>query len=303
MRLLVTGAAGLLGGNLLSTMSGSHELVGIDRNNVSIPGASIHVTDLLNSAGIEHIVESSKPSTVIHCAGATNVDWCELNPKKAYELNVQVTKKLVDICNTHDIKLVFISTDAVFDGLNSKPYDELDIVNPLNVYANTKIEAERNVMAVPRNLIIRTNIFGFNIREKYSIAEWILYSLFNDKEIKLFNDVYFSPILVNEVAPILERLISYEAIGVYNVCSSNSMTKFEFGRYIKNIFEISKGKIVEASIDDFDFKAPRPKKMNMSGEKLGKQCDIELYTVEENLDKFKILYINGYHKKLKEYNR
>lgn len=299
MKLFITGIAGLLGGNIAYLLSGCHHIEGIDRNQIDIPSVHIHKIDLRNFEKLAEIIKISKPDAVIHCAAATNVDWCEENSDEAFVLNTVITKELATICNYYNIQLVFISSDAVFDGFSEDLYTETDPVNPLNIYGKTKVLAENEVLKYPNNMVIRTNIYGYNMRQKLSIGEWILKSLKNDETLTLFRDVYFSPILVNDLAFIIEKMIEKKVHGLFHVCGTGSISKYEFGKNLQKIFEIPTGEIIMGSVEDFAFKACRSKHMGMSNEKVRKCLNISIRSPFESLQEFKRLYDSEYEKIIK----
>ncbi|OEH85485.1 hypothetical protein BHU72_05205 [Desulfuribacillus stibiiarsenatis] len=301
MKILITGVAGLLGGNLAYLLSKKFNIVGVDRNIIKIPGTTIHSLDLRDRTLIYNFIKKNQPSVVVHCAAATNVDWCEVNEELAYIFNTDVTKQLVDICNELRIKFIFISTDAVFDGVKEGLYRESDEVTPVNVYGKTKALAEHAVMENPNNLVLRTNIYGYNIREKNSFGEWILYSLINDMTLKMFDDVLFSPIIVNDVATIIEQVILSNGKGLYHLCGTGAISKYDFGVQLKEVFSINTGSIEKISVDQFTFKANRTKNMALSNEKISQLLNVEIASPMESIIKFKELYDQHYHEILREF--
>lgn len=301
MKILITGIAGLLGCNLGYILNTNHQIIGIDRNPVLSKHIEIHQIDLRDIAKTDSLIIDQRPEVVIHCAAATNVDWCEENEEEAYILNTAVTKNLVEICNSYGGKLVFISTDAVFDGNKNDLCNEDDLPNPLNIYGITKMKAEEVVLKSPKNLVLRTNLYGYNVRKKYSLGEWIIDSLKKKKKISMFYDVYFSPILVNEIATIIIKLIELDAKGIYHVCGKGAISKYDFGMYLKEIFGIQKGHIERISIEDFKFKAMRAKNMGMSNEKLEKVMGFTINSPYESINLFKSFHKSDYHNKMKRF--
>ena len=133
-----------------------------------------------------------------------NVEECEKEPNKAYKINSDATRYLCKVAKQNDIFFIYISTDAVFDGNQNNLFSEEDKPNPLNIYGKTKLHGEKYVQEMLTNyLIIRTNIFGWNIQNKISFAEWVYKSLISKKNIKMFYDIYFTPIYVKNFAFIL----------------------------------------------------------------------------------------------------
>jgi dTDP-4-dehydrorhamnose reductase len=157
-RILITGGSGLLGSNLAETARSRFEVYATYfHNRVSIDGVSFIQIDLSNKDEM-YKIEQLKPEIIIHCAALTNVDYCEINPDEAYRHNVMASKNIAETASEIGAYLIHISTDSVFDG-EKGGYTEEDKPNPLNVYAMTKLQAEREVLAInPRTCVVRTNI-------------------------------------------------------------------------------------------------------------------------------------------------
>ncbi len=227
-----------------------------------------------------------------------NVDLCEQNPIEAESINVKATNALRIICHKHNVKFVFISSDAVYDGRYVELSKETDKVLPINAYAKTKLIAEENSLESKDSLIIRTNMYGFNYRDKKSFSEWVVNSLAEEKELSMFNDVYCSPILVNNLVKIIELSIIENLKGVYNIGSRNRIDKYTLGVLIKNLFGL-KGEIKSISVNEFDFVAERTRNMGLDCSKIENDLGIKLNTVQEDLIEYKYLYDNNYPEKLK----
>lgn len=285
-KIYITGLAGMLGYGIYSELKDKAQIVGvdiIDIKNLNLPYQMISLYDIDK---IEENIVKLKPDVLIHTAALINVEECERNPEEAERLNTVVTKQLADICNNHKIKMVYISTDAVFDGRDSKLYTETDIENPINVYGQTKLAGEISVLKYPQNLVFRTNIYGINIQEKQSFGEWIYYSLIEGKTLNLFTDINFSPILANELAELIYISCQKNLCGLYHACGTGCITKYDFGIKLKEFFQIDSGVIHEATSDIAHFKAKRSKHMGMSNAKLCNALQMEISTPQESIKKF-----------------
>lgn len=290
MRLYITGIAGLLGNNIVKRLINRCEITGVDIIDMNIPNISYEKFSLYETKRLKSHIAQVNPDTLIHTAAAVNVDECEENPQWAYKLNEEVTRDISDICNELGIKLVYISSDAVFDGESEKLYTEVDTVNPLNVYAKTKLGGEKYVLAYERNLVFRTNIYGQNIQDKKSFGEWILSSLQEGKTLNMFEDIDFSPILVSDLAEIIYKALEADLCGLYHVCATGCISKYEFGIKLKEIFALHTGTINKSQSETMHFKAKRSKHMGMSNEKIRRELGIKIRTPEESIREFKRLY-------------
>ena len=297
--IFITGIAGMLGSNLAYLLKDAYHISGVDLNKVQISGVDSHLFSAFDLEKIRELFLQHKVDVLIHCAALVNVDECEEKPDYAQKVNYELTKNLADLCRELKIKMIFISTDAVFDGNKEGLYKETDLPGPISVYASTKLQAEQYVQQFSENIVVRTNIYGFNYREKNSFGEWIISSLNNNDNLSMFYDIYFSPILVNELASILSMCIDRNLCGLYHICSTGSISKYEIAIAIMEEFKLS-GAIFQASMEDHEFRAPRTKNMGLSNEKISKELGIHISTPLEGVKEFKRLYDRRYHEQLKK---
>lgn len=289
-KIYITGIAGLLGNNIATALKNKYEISGADLINVKIPNISYDVFNLCDEKELRYHITKCNPDILIHTVAAVNVDRCESDVDYAETLNAKLTKKIADICDELGIKLIYISTDAVFDGKKESLYIEDDIVNPINVYGRTKYEGEEYTSQIRNSLILRTNIYGLNIQNKKSFGEWVVDALNNNEEINMFEDILFSPILVNELARVIDKCIEKNLCGLYHACGTGAISKYEFGIKIKKIFDIKTGKINKSQSDIMNFIAPRAKNMGMSNQKLCSKLKIKINTPEESIEEFYRMY-------------
>lgn len=289
-KIYITGIAGLLGSNLAQELKGKYEITGVDMVREGIGEVQYNVFDMSDYARLREDIENQKPDVLIHTVAVVNVDKCEVEKELAEHINADLTRKVADVCVENHIKMIYISTDAVFDGTLSRMYEETDKVHPINEYAKTKYRGEIFTAKCENNLILRTNIYGLNIQQKKSFGEWIVEALKNDEELNMFEDIYFSPILVNELAEVIDKCIEKDLNGVYHACGTGMINKYEFGLKVKEIFGIKTGKIHCSSSESMHFTAQRPKNMGMSNKKICDELNIRIRTPEESIIKFYELY-------------
>ncbi len=286
MKIYITGIAGMLGYNIYETLKDRVEITGVDILDIKISGFSYQIASLFDMKAIKENIKECRPDILIHTAAMINVDGCEEQPDEAKRMNADVTEQLAALCNKYKIKMIYISTDAVFDGDNSGLYTEKDLENPINVYGQTKLEGEKAVLKYPENLVFRTNIYGINIQKKQSFGEWIYYSLREGKTLNMFTDIDFSPILVNELAELIYKACQKDLCGLYHACGTGCITKYDFGMELKRIFQIETGEIVQTVSDIAHFKAKRARHMGMSNAKLCNDLEVEISTPKESIRKF-----------------
>ncbi len=243
MKIYITGIAGLLGYSIYHCLKDKEKVDGFDIVETEDRGMSYHHISLFDTEAVEQELIRGKADVLIHTAALVNVDECEDHPEDAEKLNVWVTAQLAQICQRHHIKMVYISTDAVFDGEEERLYTEEDPTNPVNVYGRTKLEGEDFVLRYPDNLVFRTNLYGINIQKKQSFGEWIYQSLKEDQVLHMFTDIDFSPILAEELAELIYKACQNNLCGLYHACGTGCMTKYAFAVRLKEIFGLKTGTI------------------------------------------------------------
>jgi dTDP-4-dehydrorhamnose reductase len=187
------------------------------------------------------------------------------------------------VTKENGIRFVFISTDQLFDG--QKPiYSELDEVSPINVYARTKAKAEKEVLSVNENtLVIRTNFFGWGTSYRSSFSDLIISSLRNNKPVFLFNDVFYTPILVQTLVECIEKLININQKGLFNIVGDEKLSKYDFGMEVAEFFELNHKLIHSVSIMERRDLVVRPHNMSLSNHKVTSMTDISIGGIKSQL--------------------
>ena len=171
MRLLVTGASGLLGLNLAIEASRENEVFGsVNRNLLKNAPFTVIQSDLTQPGSLRELLEQSRPDWVVNCAALANLESCEAQPDLAEKLNIELPEKLANYVAKGGARLVHVSTDAVFDGKRGN-YSEADQPNPLSKYAQTKFEGEQVVLSAnPEAIVARVNLFGWSLSGRRSFS-------------------------------------------------------------------------------------------------------------------------------------
>lgn len=205
---------------------------------------------------------------LVNCVGLTDVELCEKDPLLANYTNVEITKNIAFACKKAGIKMIHISTDHLFKG--DIPYTtEKTTKSPVNKYGSTKSEGEEVVLKInPEALVIRTNFFGWGPGYKPSFSDKILKCLENNKPIQLFDDVYYTPVSVATLSKNILALIEKNAQGLFNVSSSERITKYAFGCMLAETFGYDKSLIQPISIKSLPELTQRPFDMSLSNHKL-----------------------------------
>ncbi len=265
-KILFLGGASLLAHSWCKSLSYNKNIyLGIHNRKPELDNFNCIIIDINN---LENQIYNLKIDIIINCIGYTNVENCEINPKKAWKINVDYASIISKVCNKLSIKLIHISTDHLFDG-KSNFYDENDKVFPLNEYGKTKYKAEKIVLKNnSSSLIVRTNFFGLGPSYKNSFSDYIIKNLNLKNTISLFSDVFYTPILASELSRIIHELIKKNCSGVYNIVSNERISKFDFGLKIAEEFSFDKKLIKSISIKKRNDLVERPLDMSLSNKKL-----------------------------------
>lgn len=297
---IVTGAAGMLGTAVIDNLRNYFHVVATDFYKGYAPAnVRWHEVDLCDSKRLREWLRNENPDVVVHCAAIVDVDACEKDPALAEALHVATTRNIANVLSGWDRKLIYISTDSVFDGLKKGLYGENDLVNPPNVYALTKYKGELETQKTDRGLVLRTNIFGWSKAERISFAEWILKNLVEHKQIRMFTDVMYSPIHVSHLSDIIVQVINNDICGLYHAGGGTSLSKHAFALRMANIFGLDTESIIAGTIDDVELEAARPKNMALSCVKIQKEWGITLPDVNAGICLMKKQYDSGWVSKIK----
>lgn len=301
-KLFVTGGSGLLGSNIIKTASERFYVYSsYHKNKVNFKNCkcSLSKIDITNRSQLK-VINDINPKLIVHCAALTSVDNCENDPENAYLQNVVSTENIVNIAEKNESFLIHISTDAVFDGKKGN-YSEEDKAYPINVYGNTKLEAEKIVKKSNIDYcIVRTNIYGWNKLNKFSLAEWMINKLENKIKLNAFYDVKITPILVNNLARALLEIFESNICDTLHISGSESCSKFEFAETIADIFHLERSLINKISVDEIELPAKRGKNLSLNIEKAQSLLNTKLLNVKDGLREMKKLKDDGYIKELKD---
>lgn len=303
-RILITGVSGLLGINLASETMIEHDVIGMDRGKlVNAPFQVLH-EDLSDLNSIPALLDSVRPAWLIHCAALADLDACEEYPERAKVLNTELPAALAKACKTRGISLAHISTDAVFDGQKSGFYTEQDQPNPQNVYAKTKLDAEQAVATEnPSAIIARVNFYGWSLSGRRSLAEFFYNNLTNNKSMSGFTDAIFCPMLVNDTARLLVKMLKQGLTGLYHLVGPQSMSKYQFGVEVARKFNLKEGGISPRSIHTSNLSAKRSHNLSLSTNKLSTVLGEPIPEFSAGLQEFYTQFQQDYPQKIRSYQQ
>jgi dTDP-4-dehydrorhamnose reductase len=300
-RAAITGARGLLGANLvLHFLDRGWRVIAFSQSQPPpVAGVEFVTGDLRNRAWAGEAIACAQPDCVIHCAAATDVDWCEHHAEEARAVNVIPVAAVAAAARRVAARFVYISTDAVFDGERGQ-YRELDTPAPVNVYARTKMEGELAALENhPAALVARTNIYGWNLKPKFSLAEWVLHRLESGHTVPAFGDVVFSPILANDLGEAILELLDRGAQGVYHVAAGDCCSKHDFALALAEVFHLPRALVCRSAMSASHLTAPRPRNTSLDTGKASSALGRPMPGVAEGIARFKALRDNGFAGRLK----
>jgi dTDP-4-dehydrorhamnose reductase len=282
-KILIIGANGFLGSKILqlrdNIQSNNHNYsflaADLEKSNIdtSIP---FYYLDITNQEGTMKNIQKLSPEIVILTAAMTNVDQNEENMALASNINTQGPINVLNACDKIKAKLIFLSTDFIFDGITKNGnYNEEDLPNPLSHYGKTKLKAE--LALIDSNiefLICRTAVlYGWN-KEKLNFITWILKMLEQNEEISIVTNQINNATYVRNLAEIILKLIEKDASGIYHTTGDNSLSRYEMALSCAEIFDYEKKLITP--IKELTQKAIRPKNAGLDISKLKKLIGNEL---------------------------
>jgi dTDP-4-dehydrorhamnose reductase len=304
MKILVTGASGLLGLNLCLGIGDSHRAIGLDRGKLRGTPFALVQADLNDPKIASRLIDSVKPDAVIHTAANANIDSCESDPEGARYLNGEIPGILAEAAAKASIRFLHISTDAVFDGTKDGTYTEEDAPNPLSVYARTKLLGEQNALSAnPAASVARVNFFGWSLSGKRSLSEFFYNNLSTSQPCNGFTDVYFCPMFVGDLAETLVRMLDKGLSGLYHVVGSEALSKYEFGRRIAYQFRFDEGLIRPISVEESTLIAQRSHNLRLSIHKLSTDLGMEIPNVSTGIEQFYAQARRGYPQKMRSYQQ
>jgi len=293
MKILITGGNGLLGQHLVKLLlnASAHEVIATSKSEPRfiIQDSRVHYysLDITDGIAVNLLIEKLQPDTIIHCAALTQVDECELNPIKAWQVNVTATRFIVDAAKKINAFLVFVSTDFVFDGMHG-PYKEEDTVNPVSYYGSTKVAAEKAIAesGLPYT-IVRTCLLYGNILagSRTNIIAWVKENLEQDKKIKVVSDQWRTPTYIEDLAKGILLAAEKKAVGIFNISGSDFLSPYKMAIATAEYLDLDVSLIEKVDASVFTQAAKRPATTGFIIDKAKEILGFEPVSFREGLEK------------------
>jgi dTDP-4-dehydrorhamnose reductase len=287
-KILITGSNGFLGSNLVHYFSqqiGYQVFTTSQRASVDPGLSNFHEGSLLDKIFVNRLFSAIKPDLVINTVSLVNVDQCQEQPALAHKITVQTAENIAQVANRYGSRLIYISTDHLFDGKKSL-YTEEDFPNPVNMYGITKLLAEKkNQQFDPGSIIVRTNFFGWSPKgHAPTFGEWLYNNLKEQIPMNLFTDYFFTPIEVTYLAEAIQTVAESNFSGIINIAGSERCSKYEFGIELAKICGFDPGHIHPTKIVPDSFKTPRQQDLTLSVEKFRKIFKMDLPNLHQSIE-------------------
>jgi len=273
--ILITGVGGLLGTEVMKMCDGVGTYF---KDNPNMKNTmEMNIVDKKN---VIKVLSKVNPDCIIHCAALTDVDYCEKFRDDAYKVNVLGTKNIVDFCAENNTRLIFVSTDFVFDGVKGN-YTEEDEPNPISYYGYTKLMGEKEAKKLENCVIARTSvIYGAN---KNNFVLWDINELKNGKKIRIVDDQFNSPTLNTNLAEALIKFAKNDLRGIYHCAGSERISRYDFAIKIANTFNLDKSLIKKISSAELNQLAKRPKDSSLVIKKAEHDLNFKFFNINEGL--------------------
>lgn len=268
MPVLITGGSGLLALNWALAIRDRYAVIlGLHERAIKLPGVDALRIDLDSVDHLSKTFEAIHPKLVVHTVGLANVEKCEADPDFARHINVELAANVAKVCAKFATPLVHVSTDHLFTG-NLPLVDEMQPTAPINVYGQTKAEAELRVLeAHPQAVVMRTNFFGWGPSYRRSFSDTIIDALRAGKALTLFEDAFYTPILIEVAAKAAHDLIDLKVAGIFHVVGDERTSKYAFGIELARAFGLNSKLITPGRLNGRPSLVKRPLDMSLSNRK------------------------------------
>ena len=276
MRTLVTGVKGQLGHDVMNELAKrGYEGVGVD----------VEEMDITDAAAVDSVIREAKVDGVVHCAAWTAVDAAEDNEEMCRKVNAEGTENIAKVCKALDIPMIYISTDYVFEGEGTRPWEPDDkVTQPLNIYGQTKYEGEQAVERLLDKYYIVRIAWVFGVNGKNFIKTMLNLGKTHD-HLTVVNDQFGSPTYTYDLARLLVDMVLTDKYGIYHATNEGICNWYEFAC---EIFRKAGMNVDVAPVpaSEYPTKAKRPENSRMSKEKLTENGFERLPSWQDALERY-----------------
>tara|TARA_B110000438_G_scaffold280431_1_gene305705 strand:- start:78 stop:974 length:897 start_codon:yes stop_codon:yes gene_type:complete len=283
-KMLIIGGNGLIGSTLAFSSKNLYDIHLTTHEHTSNTNFISSKLDLINERSkIPILIKDVNPDVIVHTVAYPSVDFCETNFTDAKLLHVDITKDVSIACKDIDSKLIYFSTDAVFDGKLPRNYTEDDSPNPLSKYGETKLHAEKIIAEnCKKNIILRTTVvYGWHERSRFT--NWVLNNLKNNKTINAFTDQNNTPTLVNDLTSCILKILEKNIFGLYHAAGKTCLSRYDFALKIAELFNLDKKLIIPTISSDKQI-AARPVNGCLDTTRLEQMIDFSFSNITDGVN-------------------
>jgi len=288
-KLLVTGAAGQLGSEIIRQFETEYNLLSVVRDPDWIPAGSTDIVnlDITDAMAFRKVIRDFSPHIVINTAAYTNVDGCEREPDLAYRVNTIAVETIMQSVRAETL-LIQLSSDYVFDG-SAGPYREDAVPCPVSEYGRSKWAAEQLILRhYPNHLIIRPNVlYNSDPESTASFFGWIYRSLSAGQTIRVVTDQTSNPTYSADLVAAFSRAIEEQLTGLYHYGCHNYISRYDFALEIADIFNLDEKLMIPITTDDLQQTAPRPRHSGMAPGLIARLLQLKVHTTRQTLTDIK----------------
>jgi dTDP-4-dehydrorhamnose reductase len=289
LKLLITGASGLLGSKLSELASRSHyEVYSAYSQHRPLYGTPVQL-NIFDRKAVEKIFEKVKPKVVVHSAALTDVDKCESERELAWKVNVEGTRNIAESCKRHMVFLIYVSTDYIFNGEKGM-YKEDDKPNPINYYGLTKLKGEECVKSLLEDYCIaRTSVLYGSVLAtgKINFALWVLEKLRNGEKVGIVTDQWNSPTLNTNLANMVLEIVEHRIKGIYHLAGATRINRYDLSQLIAQTFCLNTNLIIPKLSKEISWIARRPKDSSLNIEKAQQTLENKSLKIKQALRNLK----------------
>ncbi len=298
LRIFIIGAGGQVGGKLAE--SASEQGFEVFGGHMSRPWADGQRQSVaFNKADRDSVAKAlseTEPEVVVDTGALHNVDYCETHPEEAMAVNAIGTRNVAEECARNGSRLVYVSTDFVFDG-NGAPYSEGSVPNPLSVYARSKLEGERHALSHTSNIVVRPSVIyswvpesrrgqGSASGKPLNFAAWLVSQLTAGKQVSIVNDQVASPTLADDLARAVLAIVKSGKSGLFHTAGATPLSRYDFSVKLAERLGLDAALIRPIQSSGLKQAAKRPRDSSLLSERIGKEVGYRMLGIESALDEF-----------------
>lgn len=266
-KILITGAGGFLGSHLVEQVKENYNVYGLSNTSkINLPDEKCCYINFINEKKLIKTLDRMSPQVIIHCAAISGEGGCRSNREEAYAINVSATLVIAEWCQVNQAKMIFTSTDLVFDGLNA-PYKEDAQTMPSVEYGKLKVEAENLLQSFKNTTILRLPLlYGIGLGDNKGLLHQFVENAKDGKVQRLFTDEFRTPVLVDDIAKFIIQLVDSTFNGILHLGGEDRLSRYELGQLFCKYLKLNPEGIEPILRKDIDMDY-RPKDTSMDSSK------------------------------------